>query len=261
MSGENEAKSLDYGVFLADLESKRAALDQAIASIRSLMAAGALAVGSLESLPSLNGGPPTNVYSGTGEVPVGAFLGKSIPDAAKLCLQIVKRKMTTKEIAESLQRGGIETKGKSSFNAIVHSVLTRLSKTGKGIVKFEGSRWGLVEWLHPGLRSTQGKTEVRRPRKAKTKRQRPAHAPHSKARPAVIGKAVEGDDGHHPGKLWQRAVDLINKNPTEKFTAQQLSEKFGIHNRVISMTLAKPVREGLIKMPAPKTYTSAKFSA
>ena len=254
MSNENDSKGLDYSVFLADLEAKRAALDQAIASIRSLMASGSLAVGGFESSPSLNGGTPFAVYGSSGEVPVGAFLGKSIPDAAKLCLQIVKRKMTTKEIAESLQKGGIETQGKSSFNAIVHSVLTRLFKTNKGIVKFEGSRWGLAEWLHPGLRSAQDKGERHRPKKHRTKRER--SNTNRKRVPIEVTKPEGVGIGHHPGKLWERTVEYIKAHPNDQFTAQQLSEKFGIHSKVISMTLGKPVKQGLISMTTPGTYTA-----
>lgn len=259
MSSENDIKSLDYGLFLADLEAKRAALDQAIASIKSLMASGALAAGSSDPLASPNGGPAIALYSGMGEVPVGAFLGKSIPDAARLCLQIVKRKMTSKEIAESLQKGGIETKGKTRFNAIVHSVLTRLYKTHKGIEKFEGSRWGLAEWVYPGLRSAQDKGATHRSRKGKPKRHR--HQASPKPAPVEATKPESATVGHHPAKLSERAVDFLKAHPSQEFTALQLADKFGIHNRVISMTLAKPVKEGKIRMSAPSTYTAAKLSA
>lgn len=258
MSNENEAKPLDYGMFLADLEARRTALDQAIASIRSLIASGALAGGSQESLLSLNGGPPITIYGSTGEIPVGAFLGKSIPDAARLCLQIVKRKMTTKEIADSLQRGGIETQGKSRFNNIVHSVLTRLFKTNKGIVKFEGSRWGLAEWVHPGLHSAQEKSKRHRRKRVKTKRQGEKTDSNTVAAPAM--ELGDADNGHHPGKLWERAVQFLKAHPDKEFTAMQLSEKLGVDNRVISMTLARPVKEGKIKMSASGTYTAARLS-
>jgi len=254
MSGENEAKTLDYGVFLADLEAKRAALVQAIASIRSLMASGALAVSGAEMAPASNGGPLVSAYGG--EIPVGAFLGKSIPDAAKLCLQIVRRKMTTREIADGLRKGGIESTGKTSFNGIVHSVLTRASKSNSGIVKFDRSHWGLVDWLPPGMRTTQGKADVRRTRKARSKRTKSATS--TALSVAESTAKLEGtDDGHHPGKLSERAVGFLKAHPNEEFTAKQLSERFGIHHKVISMTLARPVKNGLIRMSAPGTYTAA----
>src|ERR1700747_306325 len=94
---------LDYAAILADLEAKKSALEQAIASFRQAMASGAL--GQMTEggiVPSLG-----TSFSG-GEVPAGAFLGKSIPEAAKLYLEIVKKKQTTREIAEALQKGGME---------------------------------------------------------------------------------------------------------------------------------------------------------
>src|SRR5580704_9041499 len=124
MATDNDKKMLDYGAFLADLEAKRAVLEQAIASIRAVMASGALAVSMGDSMPPMADSVSLGLHGG--DVPVGAFLGKSIPEAAKLCLQIVKRKLTSREIADSLLKGGIETTAKtSSFPSIVHSILAR----------------------------------------------------------------------------------------------------------------------------------------
>src|ERR1700722_6017337 len=120
MASDNELKTLDYGVFLADLEAKRTVLDQAIASVKAVMASGAMGISVGDVLPVISDSASIRLHGG--EIPVGAFLGKSIPEAAKLCLQITKKKLTTREIAESLQRGGIETKAKTSFAAIVHAV-------------------------------------------------------------------------------------------------------------------------------------------
>jgi len=256
MSSEHEIKALDYGIFLADLEAKRSALDQVIASIRSLMASGALGGASGELIPTMNGGVSLAAYGG--DIPVGAFLGKSIPDAAKLCLQIVKKKLTTREIAEGLRKGGIESTGKTSFNAIVHSVLTRASKAGSGIVKFDRSHWGLADWLPPGVRTTQGKPEVRRSRRGRAKRPKtesPAALPVPKpSRPGSI------TDSHRPARLWERAVAFLKEHSDKEFTAEQLGEKFGIHAKVISMTLARPVKKNLIRMSAPGTYTGGRFA-
>jgi hypothetical protein len=89
----------------------------------------------------------------TGEVPAGAFLAKSIPDAAVLYLQIMKRKATTKEVAEALKRGGMESTS-SKFQNIVHAVLNRYWKSGGDIVKLDKSTWGLAAWYPSGVRAT-----------------------------------------------------------------------------------------------------------
>jgi hypothetical protein len=248
MSGD-EKKPLDYGLFLADLEAKRAALDQAITSIRAIMAAGALS-GTLGDSAALSPAIPAT----GGEVPVGAFLGRSIAEAARLCLQIVKRKMTTREIAEALKKGGIETNAKTSFLAIVHSILARSARSGTGIVKLDRSFWGLQEWYPAGMRAVQDKREDRKPRKARRKRAE-NRKPSLPTVPTKMPSAPP-TEGHHPAKLSERAVAFINEHPTQEFTAEQLSEKFGIHAKVISMTLAKPVKQGLIHMSAPRTYAA-----
>ncbi len=251
---ENENKIFDYGAVLADLQAKRAALDQAIISLQAAAASGALIAGPGEAASALNGLASLGTYGG--DVPVGAFLGKSIPDAAKLCLQIVRRKMTTREIADALKKGGIDSTAKTSFSAIVHSVLTRASKSDVGIVKFDRSHWGLAEWMPRGLRTGQGKVGAARRRKPKSTKSGVS----SERKPVADAMAkldAEGS-GHHPGKLSERAVEFLKAHPSEEFTAKQLSEQFGIHSKVISMTLAKPVKDGKIMMSAPSTYTAAK---
>jgi hypothetical protein len=138
----------DYAAVISDLEAKRAALDATIGSLRAAQALGALGQSGEGSsmgntlVPSISGG----------EVPAGAFFSKSIPEAAKLYLAIVKRKQTSREIAEGLKKGGIESKSKS-FNAQVHSILDRARKAGTGIfVKLDG-HWGLAEWYPSALRA------------------------------------------------------------------------------------------------------------
>lgn len=253
MSEEKE-KGIDYSAILADLESKRSVLDAAIGSLRTAIAAGAL--GSANGVSYVNVAASVVSPSSTaGEIPVGAFLGRSIPDAAKLCLQIAKRQMTTREIAEGLKKGGIVSTGKTSFSAIVHAVLTRASKSGGGIVKFDKSHWGLAGWLPPGLRTTQGSPEAGRSRKKKSKRQRIVSAP-VRVTPEPT-KVTTADSGHHPAKLSERAIEFLKAHPSDAFTAKELSEHFGIHHKVISMTLARPVKSGLIRMFAPGTYTAA----
>src|SRR5438552_9486563 len=141
---------MDYAAILADLEAKRNALEATIASFRNALAHGAL--GQAGEIPPSSNGLTSGVYPSTlalsisgGEVPAGAFLGKSIPDATKLYLEIVKKKQTSKEISDALQKGGMETNSKN-FPQMVHSVLDRARKANTGIVKLDRSHWGLAAW-------------------------------------------------------------------------------------------------------------------
>src|SRR5271166_4055386 len=100
-------QTIDYGAILANMEAKKAALEAAIASLRAALAMGAL--GASGDLPEGIAAASVSAALYGGDVPNGAFLGKSIPDAAKLYLEIVKKKQTSREIAEALQKGGIES--------------------------------------------------------------------------------------------------------------------------------------------------------
>jgi hypothetical protein len=249
---QNE-KVIDYGAILADLEAKKAVLENAIASLKTAIAAGAL--GTTEGMSYLKlAGTLVNPEIHGGEVPAGAFLGKSIPEAAKLYLSIVKKKQTTKEIADALREGGMETTGRGSFESIVSAALYRVRSAGD-IVRVKGA-WGLAEWWPAGVGSAQEQPKGRKSRKAKRKHPRQREL----TSPSLSEKREPGsvEEEHHPAKLPERAVAFINSHPKEEFTAKQLSERFGVHNKVISLTLAKPVKEGLIRMSAPRTYTATR---
>ena len=248
MAAENENK-LDYGAILADLEAKKNVLEQAIASLRAAIAIGTL--GSTEGSSYVN--LAANVVSPSihgGEVPSGAFFGKSIPETAKLFLSIVKKKQSTKEICDALKKGGMETTS-DNWEGIVAAGLNRAMNNTGAFLRV-GKNWALPEWYPAGMRVVKDKRENRKTRKAKRKRSesmKPVPAP-----PIKTGHDLPITEGHHPAKLWERAVAFINEHPSEQFTSQQLSEKFGIHYKVISMALGKPVKQNLIKLVAPRTY-------
>jgi hypothetical protein len=178
---------------------------------------------------------------------VGAFLGKSIPEAAKLCLQIVKRKMTTREITDALTKGGIETTAKTSFAAIVHSILMRTWRSGGGIVKFGRSHWGLVEWLPASMRSSSAL-------KATAKRRKKAVR-----RPKVAARASASDNGASgtiPKKLWA----ALSK-PGAELSAQEAAAQAGTKSNVAAMLLAKLVKHGSAEKTASGKYRAIKSAA
>jgi len=249
MANENEVK-IEYGTILADLEAKRSVLDAAISSLRAAMAAGAL--GATEGTSYVNlAATVVNPSIHNGEVPAGAFLGKSIAEAAKLYLSIVKSKQTTREIADALLKGGMETTS-SNFEGIVHAGLNRERKASGELVRV-GKAWALTQWYPSGIR-TQAKRTVKKSRRSKAKRSEPKPVTDTQATEKTFEPVAP--PGHHPTKLWERAVQFIDSHPGKVFTAKELSDQFGIHSKVISMTLAKPAKDGLIKMTAPSTYTA-----
>ena len=96
-------EKLDWAAVIADLESKRAALDTAIASLKTVLAYGSLGPSEGISYVNLSADLRSPSASG-GDVPDGAFHGKSIPAAVKLYLGLVNKKQTAREISDGLKR-------------------------------------------------------------------------------------------------------------------------------------------------------------
>jgi hypothetical protein len=228
---DNEKKTLDYGAFLADLEAKRAVLDQAIASVRAIMSGGTLAINVGDSLA----GMADSVSLHGGEVPAGAFHGKSIPEAAKLYLSLVKRKQSTKEIADALVKGGMESNSKN-FETTVAGGLYRAFNTTGEIVRVKGA-WGLAEWWPAGVRASQEKGKGR-----KAKKQR-----RQKSGKAAVAAGVEsggfvGKDGHvrfPRGKPQEQIAEFLRNNPTRVFTPQDVSRELAMETRTVAPTLGR----------------------
>jgi hypothetical protein len=143
------SEKIDYTVIIADLEAKRQAIDNAIASLRALAG--------LEGMGSVNGITPTVTMpfgaSGAGEIPDGSFHGKTIPEAIHLYLELMRKKQTAREISDGLKKGGVESTSKKWFDKIIYATLDRLKKS-RQIVKI-GSEWGLPEWYPALMRAGQ----------------------------------------------------------------------------------------------------------
>jgi len=168
------SEPIDYAAILADLENKKAAIEQAIISLRAVLSMGAIGKAMGDGMNMSDSVTMSMTPAGIGgEVPQGAFLGKSIPEAAKLYLAIIKRKQTSSEIAAALLKGGIESTSKN-FKFQVHSILDRARKSGAGIVKLDKSHWGLAEWYPASLRGIGGaEKRPARPKRRKIKQTLP----------------------------------------------------------------------------------------
>jgi hypothetical protein len=139
----DESRGFDpYDAVLADLKAKREQIDQAIAAIEGLR--GGVSIGA-----SLTGGGPLSakVTSMPAEGP-GAFLGMTIPEAAKKLLASKRQPMRNPDIAAAFKAGGLHMNSADPVNTI-GSVLTRRANDVGDIVKVGRGTWGLKEW-YPG---------------------------------------------------------------------------------------------------------------
>jgi hypothetical protein len=219
----NSAEQVDYAAIIADLEAKRAALDATIVAFRSAMALGALGQ-VVEGLAATTAVP---FSASGGEVPVGAFLGKSIPEAAKLCLAIVKKKQTTREIADALKKGGIESSARN-FYSLVGSILDRSSKTNNGIVKLDRSHWALAEWYPASMRGSSP-SEKRVEKRARKRRGG------TKIKPGSITKVSDGPT------TTSRISMVLKSKPGTEFTAEDIAPSAQVSLPVTRLTLGRLV--------------------
>lgn len=251
MSGEQ----MDYAAILANLEAKRAALDATIASIRAAIASGVL--GQIGDIPPSSSGGIGSAYSpmmgGNGEIPAGAFLGKSIPDAARLYLEIVKKKQTSKEISEALIKGGMESNSRN-FQQIVHSILDRTRKANGGIVKLDRSYWGLASWYPAGLLRTSGAPREKHPALKKKAKRANVNSPRSKpansgaSRPSPTSSAVSiapEKKAPKPGGIDDRITTYLRTYAPARFGVKDIATALGAPVGVVNFALVRLAKMGL----------------
>jgi hypothetical protein len=135
---------IDYEKVLADLESKRDALNDAINGIRKLLHVNA------QMLPDGTIKPTVNQLTGAQEIASDTFFGLSIRDAIKKYLSMMRKPQPYRVIADALEEGGFQHSSKK-FHNTVNTTLNRLSEGDEAeIVKIRGE-WGLAEW-YPGMK-------------------------------------------------------------------------------------------------------------
>jgi hypothetical protein len=127
---------INYEAVLADLENRKAQIEAAIAGIRLVMGQ----PGTAPSGPGGGGG-----YSG-GAPAHDAFIGMSIPEAAKKHLTTVRKKLSTQDLMTAMEAGGLP----SSKYGTVYAILRRREKQVGDIINMKGD-WALQEW-YPNYR-------------------------------------------------------------------------------------------------------------
>ncbi len=128
---------INYDAVLADLEARKAQIEAAIAGIKTM-------------LGQFGGGPSGTTGGGgsyTGMTPShDAFIGMSIPEAAKKHLSTVRKKLSTQEIMTALEAGGLPP----SKYSTVYAILRRRENQVGDIINMKGD-WALQEW-YPNYR-------------------------------------------------------------------------------------------------------------
>lgn len=245
----------DYAAILADLEMKRSAIETSIASLRSAMGLGAL--GQSSDLPASAPGQSVSLHNG--EIPNGAFLGKSIPDAARLYLEILKKKQTSREIAEALAKGGMESTSKN-FGAIVHNVLDRARKAPNSTIVKLGGHWGLASWYPKGVVSTNAamRSAAKRSQKKqrKSKKTEGAKPPEVRVHTPHIQQPKSESSSAAP-RTRDRIGDAFRDNPQAEFTIAELAATIGQKASVTQMVLGQMVKLGIAQKTSTGAYKAA----
>ncbi len=231
------AEKIDYAAIIADLEAKRAALDNAITSLRAL--AGLDTIGNADRLTATFAMP--FAASGAGEIPDGAFHGKTIPDAIRLYLELMRKKQTAREISDGLKKGGMETTSKW-FDKIVYATLDRLKKA-REVVRI-GSEWGLPQWYPALMRA--GVSENAQPAKSTRK---------AMVRPKKVTKTLAQRIGGKPEPSPSDMVELFLRDNVGAHTPEAIRCATGIKNlKVAMMLLGQLVKKGKVEKMADGKY-------
>lgn len=126
-----------FTIALAELRAQRDKIDAAITAMEALAGTGAGAA------PSGQAGGPAAPAEGP-----GAYLGMSIPEAAKKLLAARRQPLKNPDIAAAFKLGGLHLNSKDPVNT-VGAVLSRRADEVGDIVKVGRGTFGLKEW-YPG---------------------------------------------------------------------------------------------------------------
>jgi len=239
----SEKPNNEFMAMISVLESKKAAIEAAIANLRFLASGGPLPGSANLSGDVGQSGSVIGAISNVADIPNGAFLGKSIPEAAKLYLEMIRKKQTTKEIADALLAGGLETTS-ITFQGNVNTILLRASKATGEIVRV-GNAWGLAAWYHPGLRVANG-GGAKPAKKAARKRAKTA----AKKTKSSAPRADSAEKGQSMDARILAAV-------TTPKTAKDLSDSLGIKIQTTHLILGKLVKRGEVRRQEDGKYVDA----
>jgi hypothetical protein len=232
-STEAPEKPLDG--FLATVETRIAALQQLKESYLAAVSIGAFGLAGEIDLSMSNGTRGTSY-----DLPTGAMLGKSVPQAIKLYLGAVRKKQTASEIMSALKDGGVESTAANFLNNVTSS-LHRL-KTSGDVLQFKDG-WALAEFYPESLRAriakeTAPKKRIAReaaPGKKPRKARKPVQGKTAKAKATKSRSAPEG-----PG-LSERV--LASLRGRDFASSRDLSNELKVAPSVLNLMLGRLVKQ------------------
>lgn len=130
-----------YEQILEDLKAKRTQLDTDISLVEQLWERWGET-----SAPSASAA----TSNGKTSIPSNAFFTMGIADATKKLLILMQKRLSTNEIIDGLEQGGLP---RPTYNS-VYSILLRRSQD-EGDIEKSGSQWGLAEWSGRRKRKAQ----------------------------------------------------------------------------------------------------------
>lgn len=226
--------NIDYPAMLADMESKRDSLIASIANLRAFL-----------GLPAQgDGDTPSPIQSQSSvvasDLPKGALLNKSIPEAIKLFLKSVAAKRTTREITEALEAHGVESLS-SNFSGIVFTALKRL-KQSKEVLQFEDG-WGLAEFYPAHIRTamTEGPPN-------KTVKKKKSHAKSKvKVKFTKTSKPDAKPETNEPTEdgVESRLERFVN-GLTSPISSGEIAKALGVKAQTAGLLLSKLAHKGRI---------------
>lgn len=216
--------------FLATVEARIAALQQLRESYIAAVSVGAFGQAGDIDLWSLSNGARGSSY----ELPTGALLGKSVPQAIKLYLGAVRKKQTASEIMNALKKGGVESTAANFLNNVTSS-LHRLKAAGD-VLQFKDG-WALAEFYPESLRAriTKDAEPKRKPRKARRG---------SRTKAAAEVKTDKSSRAVHNGPgLSERVISYLQTRGREFTQVQELVAQLKVAAPVLNLTLGRLVKQ------------------
>ena len=247
-------ENINYAAILADMKTKRSALDASISALEVALGAGALGQTSGDAI-SLTDSVSASLGSAPVELPVGAFLGKSLKAAIKLYLSAVKKKQTVTEIAAALKAGGVESTS-LKFESVVKSSLANLKADGD-VLRFKDG-WALAEYYNQSIRkhlADNGKTNGKRTAKKAHKKKppkaskrvavetEPVSAPRMESSQVGAQSTIEGYYATHAGR---------------ELSAQEVANALGLRVQTVGLICAKLAHAGKLEKTLAGNFRMAK---
>jgi hypothetical protein len=250
MAPEKKLETSGSDGFLATVEARIAALQQLKESYLAAVSVGAFGPGGDIDISSIAN---TTARGSAYDLPTGALLGKSVPQAIKLYLGAVRKKQTATEIMNALKEGGVESTAANFLNNVTSS-LHRL-KTAGHVLQFKDG-WALAEFYPESLRARIAKDAEPKKKPAKGKRKkatRPADRP-------VEARAAVPKEPPQPG-LEQRITTYLQTRATEFTSVHELVAQLKVAAPVINLSLGKMAKAGKVEKAQDGRVRLAKKAA